>query len=40
MIILIVGAFIDMVNFAIFSIAVLSFITIFQRIAHVKKTLK
>ncbi|MCZ7402229.1 MAG: CDP-alcohol phosphatidyltransferase family protein [Candidatus Methanoperedens sp.] len=40
MIILIIGAFIDMVNFAIFAIAVLSFITIFQRIAHVKKTLK
>jgi archaetidylinositol phosphate synthase len=40
MIILIIGAFIDMVNFAIFSIAILSFITIFQRIAHVKKILK
>lgn len=40
MIILIVGAFIDMVNFAIFAIAVLSLITVFQRIAHVKKTLK
>jgi archaetidylinositol phosphate synthase len=38
--ILIVGAFIDMVNFAVFSIAILSFITIFQRIAHAKKTLK
>jgi len=40
MIILIVGAFIDMVNFAIFSIAILSFITVFQRIAHVKKALE
>lgn len=40
MIILIAGAFIDMVNFAVFSIAVLSFITVFQRITHVKKTLK
>jgi hypothetical protein len=40
MIILIVGAFIDMVNFAVFSIAILSFITVIQRIVHVKKTLK
>jgi len=40
MIILIVGAFIDMVNFAVFSIVILSFITILQRIAHAKKTLK
>lgn len=40
MIILIAGAFIDMVNFAIFSIAILSFITIFQRIVHVKRTLE
>jgi archaetidylinositol phosphate synthase len=40
MIILIVGALIDMVNFAIISIAILSFITVLQRIAHVKKTLK
>jgi archaetidylinositol phosphate synthase len=40
MIIFIVGAFIDMVNFAVFAIAVLSFITVFQRIAHVKKILK
>ena len=40
MIILIIGTFIDMVNFAIFSIAILSFITVFQRIAHVKKTLE
>ncbi len=40
MIILIIGAFINMVNFAVFSIVILSLITIFQRIAHVKKTLK
>jgi archaetidylinositol phosphate synthase len=40
MIILTVGAFIDMVDFAVFSIAILSFITVFQRIAHVKHTLK
>jgi len=40
MIILIAGAFIDMVNFAILAIAVLSFITVLQRIAHVKKTLE
>jgi len=40
MIILIVGAFINMVNFAVFSIAILSFITVLQRIVHVKKTLK
>lgn len=40
MIILIVGAFIDMVNFSIFSIAILSFITVLQRIAHVKQALK
>jgi archaetidylinositol phosphate synthase len=40
MIILIVGTFIDMVNFAVFSIAILSFITVLQRIVHVKQTLK
>ena len=40
MIILIVGAFINMVEFATFSIVVLSFITVFQRMAHVKMTLK
>jgi archaetidylinositol phosphate synthase len=40
MIILIVGTFIDMVNFAVLSIAILSFITVLQRIVHVKQTLK
>jgi len=40
MIILIAGAFIEMVNFAIFSIAILSLITVLQRIVHVKQTLK
>lgn len=39
MIILIAGAFINMVNFAIFSIAILSLLTVFQRIAYVKKSL-
>ncbi len=40
MIILIAGAFLDIVNWAILLIAILSFITIFQRIAHVRKLLK
>jgi archaetidylinositol phosphate synthase len=40
MIILIAGAFLDIVNWAILFVAILSFITIFQRIAHVRKVLK
>lgn len=40
MIIIVIGAFIDMVNWAILVVAVLSFITVFQRIAHVRKVLK
>lgn len=40
MLIIVIGAFIDMVNWAILVVAVLSFITVFQRIAHVRKVLK
>ncbi|MFA4934980.1 MAG: CDP-alcohol phosphatidyltransferase family protein [Candidatus Methanoperedens sp.] len=40
MILIIIGAFIDMVNWAILMVALLSFITVIQRIAHVKKVLK
>ena len=40
MIIIISGAFLNVVNWAISLIVVLSFITIFQRIAHVRKVLK
>jgi archaetidylinositol phosphate synthase len=40
MIIIILGAFLNVVNWAISLIVVLSFITIFQRIAHVRKVLK
>ncbi len=40
MIILISGAFLDMVNWSILLIAVISFITVFQRIMHVKGMLK
>jgi archaetidylinositol phosphate synthase len=39
-IIIVVGAFIDMVNWAVLVVAVLSFITVFQRIVHVRKVLK
>ncbi|MCX9010975.1 MAG: archaetidylinositol phosphate synthase [Candidatus Methanoperedens sp.] len=39
-IILITGAFTGMVNWAVLLIAVLSFITVFQRIIHVRKVLK
>ncbi len=40
MIILIAGAFLGIVNWAVLLVAILSFITIFQRIAHVGKVLK
>lgn len=40
MILIIIGAFIDMVNWAILMVALLSFITVIQRIAHVIKVLK
>ena len=40
MIILIFGAFINMVNWAVLLVTVISFITVFQRIAFVKITLK
>ncbi len=40
MILIIIGAFINMVNWAILVVALLSFITVFQRIAHVRKVLK
>ena len=40
MIIIISGAFLNLINWAISLIVVLSFITIFQRIAHVRKVLK
>jgi len=39
-IILIIGAFTGMVNWAVLLIAILSFITVFQRIIHVRKVLK
>ncbi|MCZ7357137.1 MAG: hypothetical protein O8C66_05325 [Candidatus Methanoperedens sp.] len=38
--IIIIGAFLNMVSWAILLVAVLSFITVFQRIAYVKKILK
>ncbi len=40
MIILISGAFLGMVNWSVLLIAVISFITVFQRIVHVKGALK
>ncbi len=40
MIILISGAFLGMVNWSVLLITVISFITVFQRIAYVKGTLK
>jgi len=40
MIIIISGAFLNVVNWAISLIVIISFITIFQRIAHVRKVLK
>ncbi|GFO98027.1 phosphatidylglycerophosphate synthase [groundwater metagenome] len=40
MVILIFGAFLNMVNWAVLLVTILSFITIFQRIAFVKETLK
>lgn len=39
-IILIIGAFTAMVNWAVLLIAILSFITVFQRIVYVRKVLK
>lgn len=38
--ILVIGAFLDMVNWAILLVAILAFITVFQRIAYVRKILK
>ena len=38
--IVVIGAFLDMVNWAIVLVAVLSFITVFQRIAFVRKSLR
>jgi archaetidylinositol phosphate synthase len=38
--IIIIGAFLNMVNWAILLVAIISFITVFQRIAYVKKILK
>jgi archaetidylinositol phosphate synthase len=38
--IIIIGAFLDKVSWAILLVAILSFITVFQRIAYVKKILK
>ncbi|MCZ7392931.1 MAG: CDP-alcohol phosphatidyltransferase family protein [Candidatus Methanoperedens sp.] len=40
MLIMVIGAFIAEVNWAILLVAVLSFITVFQRIAYVRKVLK
>lgn len=40
MIIIVVGAFLGAVNWAVFLVAVLSFITVFHRIAYVRKLLK
>ncbi|KCZ73027.1 phosphatidylglycerophosphate synthase [Candidatus Methanoperedens nitroreducens] len=40
MAIIIIGAFLNMVNWAILLVAVISFITVFQRIAFVRKVLK
>ncbi len=39
MVVIIAGAFLNIVNWAILIVAVLSFITVFQRIAHVRKVL-
>ena len=39
LLIIVAGAFLGMVNWAILLVAVLSFITVFQRIAYVRKTL-
>ncbi len=38
--ILVIGAFLDMVNWAILLVAIIAFITVFQRIAYVRKILK
>ncbi len=40
MLIIVVGAFIAEVNWAILLVAVISYITVFQRIAHVRKVLE
>ena len=40
MVILILGAFLNMVNWAVLLVIVLSFITVFQRIEFVRRTLK
>ncbi len=40
MMIIVLGSFLDMVNWAILLVAVISFITVFQRIAYVGKTLR
>jgi len=40
MLILIFGAFLNLVNWAVFIVTVISFFTVFQRIAYVKGTLK
>ena len=40
MVILILGAFLNMVNWAVLLLIVLSFITVFQRIVFVRRTLK
>ncbi|MCK4798281.1 MAG: CDP-alcohol phosphatidyltransferase family protein [Spirochaetes bacterium] len=40
MIIIIFGAFVNMVNWAILLVAILSFITVFQRMIYVRNTLK
>ncbi len=40
MLILIFGAFLNMVNWAVLLVTVISFFTVFQRIAYVKRTLK
>lgn len=40
MVILILGAFLNMVNWAVLMVMVLSFITVFQRIEFVRRTLK
>lgn len=39
MMIIVLGAFLDMVNWAILLVAVISFVTVFQRVAHVRKVL-
>ncbi len=40
MLIIVIGAFVAEVNWAILLVAIISFITVFQRIAHVRKILK